>query len=136
MTSFATKKMAYLQYYHKRVVMTMTDDDRKSFANAVTDVVRLIPAGRATSYGAIARAVGYPNLSRMVGRVMANLPEGNGIPAHRVVNSQGQLTARSAFGQGNELAELLAAEGIGVENNAIKNWKSVFWDPLSEINIG
>lgn len=113
----------------------MTDDDKVLFGNAVTDIVRLIPAGRATSYGAIAQAVGYPDLSRMVGRVMANLPAGHGIPAHRVVNSQGKLTAKSAFGQGNELGELLSAEGILVENDSIKDWKRIFWDPLSEIDM-
>lgn len=113
----------------------MTDDDKRLFEQAVFDIVRLIPHGRATSYGAIAHATGYPNLSRMVGRIMAGLPTGHGLPAHRVVNSQGRLTARSAFGPAGELEELLAAEGITVENNAIKNWKQVFWNPLTEIDI-
>lgn len=113
----------------------MTEEDKDLFERLVLDTVRLIPCGRATSYGAIARAVGYPNLSRMVGRIMGRLDAGHGLPAHRVVNSQGHLTAGDAFGHAGEMEKLLALEGIAVENNAIKNWKRVFWDPLSEIDI-
>ncbi len=74
--------------------------------------MRLVPRGRATSYGSIAHAAGYPGLSRMVGRIMA---EGTDvIPAHRVVGSGGVLTGRAAFGAPGRMRELLEAEGVEV----------------------
>lgn len=106
--------------------------EKESFRQAVYDIVRCIPVGRATSYGAIAKAVGYSNLSRMVGRVMSLCDsESTGIPAHRVVNNQGVLSAKSAFGEGNQMQQLLEAEGITVVNDRIRNWKTVFWDPMT-----
>ncbi len=110
--------------------------DKEAFRQAVYDIVKTIPYGRATCYGAIAKAVGYYNMSRMVGHVMSecNSAETN-IPAHRVVNSQGILSAKDAFGDGDEMQKLLESEGIVIINNKIKNWKSVFWNPLEEINI-
>ena len=80
----------------------MDKKENESLVRAVCDVVRLIPAGRATSYGAIARAVGCPNMSRLVGRVMGRCGD-PGIPAHRVVNNQGVLSGRAAFGNGGEM---------------------------------
>lgn len=110
--------------------------DKDAFRQAVYDIVRTIPYGRATSYGAIARAVGYYNMSRMVGRIMSecNSSEAN-IPAHRVVNSQGILSGKDAFGNSSEMQELLEAEGVIIINNKIKDWKTVFWNPIEEINI-
>lgn len=108
------------------------------FSEAVYDIVRLIPPGRATSYGAIAHAVGHPAYSRLVGRVMgqcagSDSPADNGIPAHRVVNSQGELSGKAAFGPGDEMQRRLEAEGIRIINNRIQQWKTVFWDPLHEL---
>ncbi len=101
---------------------------------AVYDIVKLIPHGRATSYGAIARAIGYPNLSRKVGKIMSECNSAEtGIPAHRVVNSQGILTASEAFGPAKEMQRLLEEEGIVVVNNRIRDWKRVYWDPISEL---
>jgi len=59
----------------------------------------------------------------------------NGIPAHRVVNSQGILSGKDAFGNCGEMQRLLEAEGITVVNDRIKNWKTVFWNPLDEIEF-
>ncbi|NDW17896.1 MGMT family protein [Dysgonomonas sp. 216] len=114
----------------------MTDIEKQAFITAVYDIVKSIPYGRATSYGAIAKAIGFPDFSRMVGSVMAacNSSEQN-IPAHRVVNSQGILSGKDAFGTSDEMEKLLEAEGITVVNNKIKNWKKIFWNPLEEINI-
>lgn len=104
--------------------------DKKDFVAAVYEVVRLIPYGRATSYGAIARAIGFPNMSRKVGAVLGeNCSSEIGLPAYRVVNSQGILSGRDAFDTPTAMQELLASEGIVVENNRIKNWKLVFWNP-------
>lgn len=112
----------------------MNDLDIDSLRQGVYDIVRYIPRGRATSYGAIAKAAGYPNMSRMVGKIMAGCSEKN-IPAHRVVNSQGVLSGKDAFGSAGEMQKLLEAEGIIVKNDRIVNWKTVFWNPLKEIGI-
>ncbi len=106
--------------------------DKEAFAAAVMDIVRLVPRGRATSYGAIAHAVGHPALPRMVGRIMGGA---EGVPAHRVVGSGGMLTGHMAFGAPGRMRELLEAEGVEVVNNRIRNWKQVFWDPLKEIGM-
>lgn len=112
----------------------MSDFDKKDFVAAVYQMVKLIPYGRATSYGAIARAVGYPNMSRMVGKMMGNCDSSEtGVPAYRVVNSQGILSGKDAFSTPTEMQEKLEAEGIRIENNRIKDWKKVFWNPLEEI---
>lgn len=114
----------------------MSKLDKKDFAEGVYAIVRCIPYGRATSYGAVARAMGYPNLSRMVGRVMSECSsELSGIPAHRVVNSQGVLSAMDAFGSAGEMQKLLEAEGVTVNNGRISNWRTVFWDPMKEIQL-
>ena len=115
----------------------MDNTEKAVFTKAVYDVVKTIPYGRATSYGAIAKAIGYPEYSRMVGRVMAHCDSVlNNIPAHRVVNSQGFLSGQAAFGNENEMCRLLEAEGVVVKGERIQNWKKVFWNPLDEINIG
>ncbi len=114
----------------------MDNAEKAVFTKAVYDVVKTIPYGRATSYGAIAKAIGYPEYSRMVGHVMACCNSGiNDIPAHRVVNSQGFLSGQAAFGHENEMCRLLEAEGIVVKDGRIQNWKRVFWNPMDEINI-
>lgn len=112
----------------------MNDLDKDSLGQGVYDIVKCIPRGRATSYGAIAKAAGYPNLSRMVGKIMAGCSDKN-IPAHRVVNSQGILSGKDAFGSAGEMQKQLEAEGIVVKNDHIVNWKTVFWNPLKEIRM-
>ena len=108
--------------------------NKENFKQAIYNIVVCIPPGRATSYGAIARAVGYPQLSRMVGHIMGECDSTQtGIPAHRVVNSQGKLTAKECFDPPGEMERLLASEGITVENDRIRNWKKVFWDPVVEL---
>ena len=114
----------------------MSKLDKKDFTQAVYQMVRYIPYGRATSYGAIARAIGYPNMSRLVGAVLGQVSISDlDIPAHRGVNSQGILSGKDAFATSTLMQELLEAEGIKIENNKIKNWKSVFWNPLDEISL-
>ncbi len=109
----------------------MLQYDKELFFQAIYEIVKHIPYGRATSYAAIAKAIGYPNLSRMVGRAMNRCSVD--IPAHRVVNNQGILTGRTAFGNGNEMQHLLESEGIRVENHRIKDWGKIFWNPLTEL---
>lgn len=110
--------------------------DKEAFRDAVLEVIAMIPSGRATSYGAIARAAGHPTLSRMVGHIVAGASSGrDGLPAHRVVNSSGELSGRHAFGSPDRMQRLLESEGIEVAGNRIRNWKKVFWDPREEIWI-
>lgn len=116
--------------------MTRLDIDKKIFAEAVYDIVRRIPKGRATSYGAIARAIGYPNMSRLVGKVMSHSDSTlSEIPAHRVVNSQGVLSGKDSFENEGGMKKLLEDEGIIVINDRIINWKTIFWNPLEEIGM-
>ncbi|MDL2262254.1 MGMT family protein [Bacteroidales bacterium OttesenSCG-928-I21] len=112
----------------------MDKTEKKAITQAVYDIVKIIPRGRATSYGAIAKAIGYGNMSRMVGKIMSECNSSeNNIPAHRVVNSQGFLSGKDAFGDSDEMRKLLESEGIIVINDKIKNWKNVFWNPAEEI---
>lgn len=112
----------------------MQQSDKDALTQAVYDIVKRIPPGRATSYGAIAKATGYPNLSRMVGRIMKNCDNSETVlPAHRVVNSQGILSGERGFGYSGQMQQLLEAEGVAVVNGKIKNWKDIFWNPMSEI---
>lgn len=114
----------------------MNKYDKELLIQAVFDVVKAIPVGRATSYGAIAKAIGYPNMSRMVGRILSECnSDQTGIPAHRVVNSNGILSGKLAFGLPNEMQKRLEAEGLIINNDKIRNWKSVFWNPIEEIQL-
>ncbi len=100
-----------------------------NFFNSVYEVVKLIPYGRVTSYGAIAAYLGAKSSSRMVGWAMnASHSYDSKIPAHRVVNRIGLLTGLAHF-NGQSMQSLLEAEGIIVINNQIQNFKDIFWDP-------
>lgn len=110
--------------------------DKGDFSEAVYEMVRYVPYGRATSYGAIARAIGCPNMSRMVGKILGGVSSaGMDVPAYRVVNSQGVLSGKEAFRTPTEMQELLEGEGIVVVNNKIRDWKTVFWNPIEEIQF-
>lgn len=114
----------------------MDKSEREGFVRAVYEVVGKIPSGRATSYGAIAKAIGYPRFSRLVGKVLQENGETEKvIPVHRVVNSKGFLSGKESFGNENQMAYLLEEEGVTVENDSIRDWKTIFWDPLQEIEI-
>ena len=101
-----------------------------SFFESVYDVVRQIPKGRVTSYGAIARFLGSGKSARMVGWAM-NAAHGASppVPAQRVVNSAGLLTGKFHFGPGEEMKQLLERDGVGVENNQVAEFQKRFWDP-------
>lgn len=107
-----------------------------SFFENVYQVVRLIPKGRVSSYGAIGAAIGSRKSARMVGYAMNN---SHGvepfIPAHRVVNRKGLLTGRHHFSPPELMEELLKAEGIEIKDNQVQNFKEVFWDPIDEIQF-
>lgn len=110
----------------------MKDDN---FFDRVYEVARLIPVGRVTSYGAIAAYLGTKGSSRVVGYAMQAC--GNAIPpvpAHRVVNRQGLLTAKFHFG-GNLMQQLLESEGVKVEDDQVQSFKTLFWDPSVELAL-
>ena len=114
----------------------MPNTSKESFFEMVYDVVRLIPRGRATSYGAIAKYLGAARSSRMVGWAMNNThhlkPK---VPAHRVVNRNGLLTGKGHFASPTEMQERLEAEGIVVKNEQIVSFNEVFWDPAEELKL-
>ena len=106
--------------------------DKPSFFQDVYEVVRLIPRGRVTSYGAIAHYLGTRGSARMVGWAL-NSSFAQGIPAHRVVNRIGVLTGKIYFGGDKSMQQLLEAEGIKVKDNQIEYFDKVFWDPSKEL---
>ncbi len=110
----------------------MKDD----FFEMVYDVARLVPAGRVTSYGAIARYLGTGRSARMVGWAMNKAHcQAVYVPAHRVVNSKGLLTGKHHFGSPVAMQELLENEGVRVENDQVVDFKNLFWDPVNELKI-
>lgn len=106
-----------------------------TFFGDVYEVVKLVPSGRVTSYGAIAAYLGLKSSARMVGWAMNQTPQGEGIPAHRVVNRQGLLTGKAFFGAPDRMQRLLEAEGIEVKDDQVQHLTSVFWDPIKELTL-
>lgn len=108
----------------------------ETFFRLVYDVVRQIPRGRVTSYGAIAAALGTKKSARMVGWAMNNChhlqPK---VPAHRVVNRQGLLTGKMHFATPTQMEELLKAEGVEVTDDQVQNFQQLFWDPATELGL-
>jgi methylated-DNA-protein-cysteine methyltransferase-like protein len=106
------------------------------FYDQVYQVVRLIPSGRVSSYGAIASYLGTRGSARMVGYAMnaahSVFPP---VPAQRVVNRNGLLTGKFHFGSENLMQQLLENEGIRVENDKIVDFKNIFWDPSIELDM-
>ncbi len=105
------------------------------FFDQVYQVVRLIPYGRVTSYGAIARYLGAARSSRMVGWAMnAAHSQAEPVPAHRVVNSSGLLSGKHFF-KVRPMQELLEEEGVEVKNDRVQRFREVFWDPATELAL-
>ena len=106
----------------------------KDFFQNVFDIVRLIPKGRVTSYGAIAKYIGTGGSSRMVGWAM-NASHGvkPKVPAHRVVNRNGMLTGKAHFETPTKMQELLEKEKIKVQNETVMDFEKIFWDPGIEL---
>lgn len=114
----------------------IASNKQHSFFENVYDVVRLIPKGRATSYGAIANYLGTKMSARMVGWAMnAAHTVKPKVPAHRVVNRNGMLSGKAHFGSPTQMQELLEKEKIKVEKDTIVNFKEIFWDPAKELRL-
>lgn len=102
-----------------------------NFFQDVYDVVKLIPKGRVTTYGAIASYLGAKSSSRMVGWAMNGCPRS--LPAHRVVNRIGLLTGKHHFKTPGTMAQLLRKDGIQVVGDQVKDFARHFWDPQKEL---
>lgn len=103
-----------------------------NFFEKVYEVARLIPYGKVTSYGAIAKFLGASKSARMVGYAM-NGSVDKDVPAHRVVNRKGLLTGKNHFDGTHIMQQLLESEGIIVIDNQIQDFDKVFWDPAKEL---
>lgn len=103
-----------------------------NFFDKVYQVARLIPHGRVTSYGAIAKYLGAARSARMVGYAM-NGSHSKDVPAHRVVNRKGLLTGKHHFDGTNLMQQLLESEGIKVIDNQIQDFEKLFWDPTEHV---
>ncbi len=108
---------------------------KENFFTMVYEVVKLIPWGRVTSYGAIANYLGTKGSARMVGWAMNAAHDLNDVPAHRVVNRNGLLTGKNHFEHPTRMKELLTHEGVSVKNDQIQDFAQHFWDPAIELEI-
>lgn len=110
--------------------------ENPDFFQLVYQVAREVPYGRATSYGAIAVYLGSKSGARMVGWAMNNAHQQYpSVPAHRVVNRNGQLTGKHHFETPFIMQALLEQEGIKVKNDQIQNFETIFWNPIKELEL-
>ena len=108
----------------------------RDFFKDVYDVVRQIPKGRVTSYGAIAKYLSTKSGARMVGWALSSSHSCDlHVPAQRVLNRNGELTGRLHFGTPTLMQELLEKEGVEIENNTVKHFSKLFWDPSEELRL-
>jgi methylated-DNA-protein-cysteine methyltransferase related protein len=110
--------------------------DRSDIYEAIYDIVRCIPKGRVTSYGAISAAIGVKSGARMVGYALNHVggvkPK---VPAHRVVNSIGLLSGKHHFSPPEKMQQLLEKEGVKVSDDKVVDFEKKFWDPLTELTL-
>ncbi|MDE1191320.1 MAG: MGMT family protein [Arachidicoccus sp.] len=108
-----------------------------SFFEDVWEVVKQIPKGKVTSYGAIAKYLGAKSSARMVGWAMNAVNNSNikDIPAHRVVNRNGMLSGKAHFSPPEKMEKLLKKEKIKVKDDCIENFQAVFWDPSEDLGL-
>ncbi len=109
-----------------------TSEQVETLMARVFALVRACPAGRVTTYGWLAKAVGYPRGARMVGWFMNESPEG--VPAQRVINSKGELSGSWAFGSPDLMRQLLENEGIIFSEDGRVDLKRYGWDPSRDLN--
>ena len=108
----------------------------ENFFELVYDIARLIPKGRVTSYGAIARCLGTKMSARMVGWAMNGAGKVKPkVPAHRVVNRNGMLSGKHHFATPDQMEMLLKKEGVMVKNDIIIGFEKFFWDPAKELGF-
>jgi methylated-DNA-protein-cysteine methyltransferase related protein len=108
---------------------------QSTFFNDVYEVVKLIPKGRVTSYGAIAKYLGSAKSSRLVGYAMNAAHALPDVPAQRVVNRNGLLTGKHHFATETRMEELLKKDGVNVKDDRVVDFNKIFWDPTKELEI-
>jgi methylated-DNA-protein-cysteine methyltransferase-like protein len=114
----------------------MNLEKHEDFFQMVYQVVRLIPKGRVTNYGSIAKYLGAARSSRMVGWAMNSAhSQKKKVPAHRVVNRNGELTGKMHFENPFQMQELLEKEGIKIKKDKIVDLDKYFWDPVKELEM-
>ena len=109
-----------------------TNEQVETLMARVFALVRACPVGRVTTYGWLAKALGYPRGARMIGWFMNESPEG--VPAQRVINSKGELSGSWAFGKQGEMRQLLEAEGIVFSSDGRVDLKRYGWDPSRDLS--
>ena len=120
----------------KKLLDVKKHNDTYSFYENVYAVARLIPKGRVTSYGAIAKYLGTAKSARLVGYAMnGSATQKPPEPAHRVLNRDGLLTGRHHFSPPEAMQERLEAEGIKVKKHQVVNFNDIFWDPAQNLDI-
>tara|TARA_R110001592_G_scaffold148471_3_gene373360 strand:- start:53967 stop:54305 length:339 start_codon:yes stop_codon:yes gene_type:complete len=107
----------------------------ENFFSKVYQVVKLIPDGRVTTYGAIASYLGSKGSARMVGWAMNAAHGLEDVPAHRVVNRMGQLTGKNHFPTPDLMQQLLEKEGVSVIDDSIRDFDKIFWDPEVTLDL-
>lgn len=105
---------------------------KETYFEQVYSVVRNIPFGRVTTYGTVANLLGLGS-ARMVGWALNHSFSGDGVPAHRVVNRNGELSGRNNFPTPSMMQELLESEGITVVDNKVQDFEKLFWNPEIEV---
>lgn len=109
------------------------NNNKFSFFESVYEVVKLIPKGRVSSYGAIANYLGAKGSARMVGWAMNNAHQHPNVPAHRVVNRHGLLTGKHHFATPTTMQEMLEREGVRIKDEQIEDFDKLFWNPAVEL---
>ena len=107
----------------------------KDFFQKVYKVVKMIPSGRVSTYGLIAKYLGSEKSSRVVGYAMNASHQNSDIPAHRVVNRVGLLTGKHHFSKENSMINLLLNEGVTVIDNKVVDFDEIFWNPSKELEL-
>lgn len=116
--------------------MSKERQDKESIYDAIYDLVRMVPKGRVTSYGAVAAAIGAASGARVVGYAMnMSFNAKPKVPAHRVVNRNGMLTGKHHFSPPEKMQQLLEKEGVRVKDDKVVDFDSLFWDPIKELSI-
>jgi len=116
--------------------MKQEKESKDSIFDIIYEVVRHIPKGRVSTYGAVAAAIGAKSGARMVGYAMnASFNAKPKVPAHRVVNRNGMLTGKHHFATPKLMQQLLEKEGIKVKQDKVVKFEELFWDPMKELGI-
>lgn len=116
--------------------MKQAPEAKETIYDIIYEVVRAVPKGRVTSYGAVAAAIGAKSGARVVGYAMNNcLGVKPKVPAHRVVNRVGLLTGKHHFTSPEKMQQLLEKEGIKVKDDKVVDFNVLFWDPIKELSL-